>query len=273
MWRPLSTMACAAALMALLAGCTPPWAADTHGADVQSVSVDSAALGRELDATVVVPPGDPGGPRGMVLFLHGRGAGADDYLTDEFFTALADLGPRAPVVVFPDGGEDSYWHDRGDGDWGTYAREEVLPAVAAELGDEADPGRAVVAGISMGGFGALAAGRADPQAWCAVAAHSPAIWERGADTAAGAFDDAADFAANDLVAEARAGEDLDGVPVRIDIGTEDPFIPGTRALAAALRASGADLSYREAPGSHAGDYWNARWRAYLGFYARSLERC
>ena len=29
-----------------------------------------------------------------------------------------DSEPRAPIVAFPDGGGDSYWHDRADGDWG-----------------------------------------------------------------------------------------------------------------------------------------------------------
>lgn len=51
----------------------------------------------------------------------------------------------------------------------------------------------------MGGFGALNLARLEPGRFCAVGADSPALWTAAEETAAGAFDDAEDFAANDVL--------------------------------------------------------------------------
>jgi S-formylglutathione hydrolase FrmB len=59
-----------------------------------------------------------------------------------------------------------------------------------------------IGGISMGGFGALNLARLDPRRFCAVGGHSAALWASGADSAAGAFDDAADFSRNDVIGTA-----------------------------------------------------------------------
>ena len=67
--------------------------------------------------------------------------------------ALGQLGPRAPAVLFPDGDDHSYWHDRRDGRWETYVLREAIPAAIRRL--RADPRRVAIGGISMGGYGAF----------------------------------------------------------------------------------------------------------------------
>ena len=76
------------------------------------------------------------------------------------FAALARLGLRAPDVVFPDGGADSYWHNRRGGAWGSYVMKEVIGDAAKRLG--ADPKRVAIGGISMGGFGGARPCPAEP---------------------------------------------------------------------------------------------------------------
>src|SRR5262249_38572658 len=132
---------------------------------------------------------------------------------DAMFAALARLGPRAPDVVFPYGGDDSYWHDRSDGAWGRYVVNEVIGQAVRRLG--ADPHRVAIGGISMGGFGALNLARLDPARFCAVGGHSAALWVSGGDSAPGAFDDASDFARNNVIGAARAGNPYRGMPVWI----------------------------------------------------------
>jgi hypothetical protein len=51
----------------------------------------------------------------------------------------------------------------------------------------------------MGGFGALDLARLAPSRFCAVGAHSAALWFSGGETPAGAFDAAADFERHDLI--------------------------------------------------------------------------
>ena len=168
------------------------------------------------------------------------------------------LGDDAPVVAFPDGGDASYWHDRRGGRGGRYVTGEVLPRVLKTSG--ADPARVAIGGISMGGFGAYDLARRNRGRFCAVGGHSPAIWTASAQTAPGAFDDAADFGRHDVVAAARRGA-FRGMKLWLDAGSRDPFRPGDAAFARA-----AHTKLRTWPGGHDGAYWDARWRSYLRFY-------
>lgn len=269
--------ALAAAAAGLLAGCGTAAPADPQGANVTRLTIHSRAVHRTEHVTVVVPPGQmPRGPRPLLVFLHGRGADDRTYLADApLFTALRRLGARAPIVAFPDGGDHSYWHDRSDGAWAAYLTGEVIPQVERRF--HTDTRRVAIGGISMGGFGALDLAERDPGRWCAVGAHSPALWQQAGETAPGAFDDAQDFAAHDVIATATtpAGEAaLAAQPLWLDAGESDPFLPGDRALVAALHGAG-DPTVRldTRPGGHDDGYWSSRWKDYLSFYATALARC
>ena len=246
-----------AVLVAVVCGCGTD--SDHDGADVESYEIDSKAVGRELDQRLVLPEHPSGA---LIVFLHGRG-GDEESQTDTFYAALDALGENAPAVAFPDGGFDSWWHDRDSGDWGRYVIDEVIPRALEESG--ADPQRVAIGGISMGGFGAYDLARLHPGRFCAVGGHSPAIFVKSADTALNAFDDAEDFERHDLVGAARKGS-FKPRNFWLDIGTEDPFVPGARALAS---ATGAKVhSY---PGAHNWDYWDSHWDEYLRFYARECQ--
>ena len=90
---------------------------DRHGARVEHFDLRSKYVKRTLREAVVVPHGSDGEGRPLLVFLHGRGGHEDDNLRGPMFAALRSLGARAPVVVFPEGGRASYWHDRRGGAW------------------------------------------------------------------------------------------------------------------------------------------------------------
>jgi S-formylglutathione hydrolase FrmB len=243
-------------------------AVDTRGAALSHFTINSRFAHRSLRVTLVQPAGASAG-RPLLVFLHGRGdKGEDSNVNDAFFKALAGLGDRAPAVVFPNGGNHGYWHDRRGAKWARYVLDEVIPQAVAKL--HADASRVAIGGVSMGGFGALDIARRHPHRFCAVGAHSPALWQTGGETAPGAFDDAQDFARHDVIGSARRNPGLFGdTPVWLDAGTRDPFRPGDRALDAALSS----VRLRTYPGAHEGAYWRAHYGAYLRFYATALERC
>ena len=238
---------------------------EAHGAQVERYELRSRHVGRSLAQVAVRPEASADRPP-LLVFLHGRGGGgAESNVQEEFLSALEELGSRAPAVVFPDGGDHSYWHDRRDGRWEAYVLREVIPAAVKRLG--ADPDRVAIGGISMGGFGAFDIGLHHPGRFCAVGGHSPAIWLTAGETAAGAFDDAEDFARNDVVAMAAAGR-RPAPRVWIDSGDADPFLPGARELARVLGAR-----KRTWPGGHEGAYWDDHYDEYLRFYSRALAAC
>jgi len=243
-----------------------------HGARVEHFEIRSAAVHRTVPEAVVVPHGTDGSGRPLLVFLHGRGNGADSNLRDAMFAALRPLGDRAPVIAFPDGGRDRYWHDRRRGAWGRYVLEEVIPETQRRF--HTDPRRVALGGISMGGFGAYDLMLHSHRRFCAVGGHSPALWQTGGETAPGAFDDAQDFARHNIVAAARSKPAAFArQPLWLDAGTEDPFDRGDRALVGALRAAGVGIRVSRWAGGHDTGYWDRHWRSYLAWYARALARC
>jgi S-formylglutathione hydrolase FrmB len=244
---------------------------DTRGARIERFDVTSRLAGETLQQTLIRPAGGSDG-RPLLVFLHGRNSSPDTMLSAELFDALEALGDRAPAILFVNGGKSSYYHDRRDGRWGSYVMREALPAGLRRSG--ADPRRVAIGGISMGGFGALDLARLHPTRFCAVGGHSAALWQGAGETPEGAFDDADDFARHDVIGAARGRtRPLGDVPVRMDVGTGDPFLAADRAMAQALRADRTRVALHEAEGGHEHDYWLRHLDEYLRFYAGALARC
>jgi S-formylglutathione hydrolase FrmB len=245
---------------------------DTHGARVMHFTIDSPVVHRTLTETAVIPPGGSGAGRPLLVFLHGKGENEDSNLDGPMFAALARLGNHAPDVVFPDGGEDSYWHDRESGAWGRYVIDEVIPQTLGRL--HADPQKIAIGGLSMGGFGAYDLARLYPGHLCAVGGNSPALWVNGGESAVGAFDSAEDFAHNDVIAAAeRSTDPYPGMKLWIDVGNEDPFRSADTRLAGILKEKGRAVQFHIWPGGHDQTYWQSHWNSYLDFYASALQHC
>ena len=259
----------AAALAACAAMCGGPVQASARGVTVVlRYDLRSRFAHRTLAQTAVLPPGGGEG-RPLLVFLHGRGqAGNESNANGAFYAALRAQGSRAPVVVFPNGGEHSYFHARRSGDWARYVLDEVIPRAVKRFG--ADPDRVAIGGISMGGFGAFAIARKRPTAFCAVGGHSAAFWQSSGATAPGAFDNAADFSRNDLIrlARARGRKPWGDARLWLDGGTADPFRAADERLAAGLH-----IRMRHWAGGHDGNYWRAHYKRYLRFYADALAAC
>jgi enterochelin esterase-like enzyme len=248
----------AAAAVVLVATACPGGPGEPRGASpiqVVRFDLDSELLGRTLHEVGLRPlPLASGAARPLLVFLHGRGASPDRIIEEQDLdTALESLGDDAPAVVLVDGGASSYYHDRDDGPWGTHVLDEVIPEAIRRLGADAD--RVAIGGESMGGFGALDLGRLWPERFCAVGAHSAALWPTGGETPAGSFDDAEDFARHDLLADS------------------DPFRAADTAFAGLLTRGDGEVRFEVRPGAHGDPYWARNLGDYLAFYVRSLAAC
>jgi enterochelin esterase-like enzyme len=225
----------------------------TRGARVSRFTLRSRDVGRDLHEILVTPRRHT---RVLLVLLHGRSSSPSSWLNQTFFDALASLGSKAPVVLLLDGGDASYWHDRRDGRWGSMVVDEAVPAGRRRT----HAARVALGGISMGGYGALLLG---PRVHaCAIGGHSPALWFHAGDSAAGAFDDAADYARHDIVAHPPRYR----APVWIDVGTRDPFHDAAVAYAREIHAR-----LHVWPGGHESSYWRAHMRSYLRFYASACS--
>jgi S-formylglutathione hydrolase FrmB len=273
----------AGALASILEG--PVGAADmsvssAEGPRVVRYALPSKLFGRRVDEVGIVPPGDE--RRALLVLLHGRHdrprrasvntskSGPASMLSNALLTGLAQLGERAPIVVLVNGGKHSWYHDRRDGRWASMILDEAIPDAVRRFHARAD--RIAIGGISMGGYGALHLAALRPHEFCAVGGHSAALYESFAASAPVAFDNAADFARNNIFRAARQGR-FDGLPVWIDGGVSDPFFDADAAFVSLLQGRGVQVSYHVWPGGHTASYWNAHMAEYLRFYVSALSQC
>ncbi|MDT0482197.1 alpha/beta hydrolase [Streptomyces doebereineriae] len=166
--RRTVTKAAAGAGLAVLLGARTAAALGSRTVDV---SVSSAALGRSAPVRLILPSGfgsQPTRTYPVLYLLHGA---HDDYTswtreTDiEAFTEGRDL-----IVAMPDAGPTGIptaW--RGGPDYETFQLKEV-PALLAR--DYRASGVRVVAGVSTGGYGAMAHAARHPGMFTAAASYS-----------------------------------------------------------------------------------------------------
>jgi len=203
--------------------------------------------------------------------LPGRGRGPREVLEgglrlgDFAAQAFAERGAKPFVLVAVRGG-DTYWHPRASGeDALAMLLDELIPHCRRELRLGGTAGEAVM-GWSMGGYGALLAAESRPRAFRAVCAVSAALWRSFDDGVGDAFDSAADYGAHDVYADVGR---LDGLPVRLDCGRQDPFYEANSAFAEALpqKPQGGFE-----PGGHNDAYWRRVAPPEMDFIAAALSR-
>lgn len=197
------------------------------------------------------PPGQTE-PLRPVILLHGKDSnahtvmsmGAEQFLAD---AVAAGVPPFALAAV--DGGN-GYWHRRASGDdSGAMVLDEFIPLLAEQ---GLDTSRVGFLGWSMGGYGALLLGsRLGAGRTAAICAVSPALWTSPGASAPGAFDGAEDYAANSVWGLAA----LNGIPLRIDCGYDDPFYSATDQFIAQLPTPPAGGF---STGGHNAGYWSSQ---------------
>ncbi len=160
-------------------------AAEAGGA-IRPFSYHSAALDADRTAQVYVPAGDAPDDGWPVLYLlHGLHGHPADWASLGDLRATLDRmiderQIKPLLVVMPDG-SDSWYVDSaevgGPGNYATAIGHDLQVAVEQAFPVGTDRLHRAVAGISMGGYGALRFGLAQPERYGAVAALSPAIWQ------------------------------------------------------------------------------------------------
>ncbi|HTZ43122.1 MAG TPA: hypothetical protein VMB79_04615 [Jatrophihabitans sp.] len=239
---------------------------DVGGAKTVSGSFVSASRrGRRCGYTIAYPTA-AAERLPVVVVLHARGANHRTAFTDLGLGRVLQSARHRFALAAADGG-DTYWHRRASGeDSGAMVIREFLPLLH---GHGLDTGRIGLFGWSMGGFGTLSlAGVLGARRVAAATALSPALWHRPEQTAAGAYDDPADFAAHDVFTHLPG---LAGIGIRVDCGTADGFCPTARDY---LQLAQRELRPAPAggfePGGHTVAYWRQAAPAQLAFLAGHL---
>jgi len=242
------------------------------------LTFESAALHGRGDVTIFVPPGMHH-DLPLVLLLHGvygnHWAWSNNGGAHRTASRLIERGLMRPMVVaMPSdgvwGGGEGYLRHR-HGDYEGWIMDDV-PGCVAEVVPELDLDPPLfLAGLSMGGYGALRLGAKYGRRVFGISAHSAMthLAESGRfldDPQSGLQSDR--HSVGWWLIRNRASL----APLRFDCGTEDPLIDANRRLHADLTAHGVSHRYQEFPGYHSWDYWALHLPDTLLFFEECLRR-
>ena len=201
--------------------------------------------GREFPYAVYVPRNFDARDRWpVILFLHGAGERGTDGVRQMQIGVPAAIRAHpewVPAVgVFPQAPPDERWLD----DPAEAAMAALDQAIAEFHGDAA---HVVLAGLSMGGYGAYHLALAHPNRFAALIVVCGGLLAHQSTSAVLQQSPLTKGAADPYAFTARQ---LRSVPIRLFHGEADPVIPvsESRQMAEALRREGADVRYTEYPG-------------------------
>lgn len=260
---------------------------------VVTVPFKSTLVQRELPYNVVLPPGYSNPANNSVRYpvlylLHGWSGHYSDWTSR---TKLSQYAAHYRLLIVTPEGNDGWYTDSAGtpaDKYETYIVQELIPDVqrrfrAAEIRD----GRAI-AGLSMGGYGALKfavkypelfafsasmSGALDAASWTAQDLRNLTAIARSLTSVFGQSDSPTRLN-NDLsklflnVAE----DKLKTLPyLYLDCGTEDPLVGSTRSLSDLLIRRKIPHEVRLLPGNHGWKYWDQQVEEVLRLTAKRLQ--
>jgi enterochelin esterase-like enzyme len=246
---------------------------------IQTLSFDSASLGRAMPYTVYLPPAyATSAKRYPVLYmLHGMsGTNAEwqGYGLFDRADAMIRAGQLQPLIIVLPQGDTAYWVDHAVTDkqaWGRYMAHDVVNDVDARFRTIADSAHRAIGGVSMGAHGAVQLAFNYPGTFSVVGAHSLVL--RRYDTAPAYFGLPADYAKRDPMQLAVAKTELlRSVDLWIDIGDKDQWVGLAKQFDGELNGLKVTHVWHEWSGDHSATYWSAHLGDYLHFYGDALAR-
>ena len=263
-------------LLALLLLAT---ATAARAARVDTLAIPSAVMHKTYRAAVVLPATYAKNKKAnypVLYLLHGAWGHFGDWLNKtpdkQLLHRLADQYNL--IIVNPEGETFSFYLNSPvspDSQFETYLTQEVIPKIDQTYRTVANRKGRVIAGLSMGGHGALYLSARHPDLYCAAGSMSGALdlrtWNRKLAPAEAAgrarlwapilgseADNPERFADNSVLSLV---EQLhrNSLPFIIDCGVDDGLIDINRELHRRLVYNHTPHDYTERPGAHNWEYW------------------
>jgi putative tributyrin esterase len=259
-------------------------------ARVETVQFHSALIGKTLPYNVILPADyRVSAKRYPALYLlHGWAGHYSDWLTR---TNVADYAAQyRMIVVMPEGNNGWYTDSESAATdkYETYILRELIPDVQRRYRTiESRYGRGI-AGLSMGGYGALKFGLKHPETFAFAGSLSGALaastWKEADLGALKSIYDSLRNTFGPEASETRKTNDIFETVRRftpaqvtalpyfyLDCGTEDFFLGVNEQFAALLSEKKIPHEFRELPGAHGWQYWDQQVKELLRVAAEKLK--
>lgn len=140
---------------------------------------NSELLGQEFNYKVYIPDATP---NKVIYMLHGAGGSETDWIVKGGIQQTADaLMPKGKLdnylIVMPTIGAHSWYVDSDEAKTEEAIVNELIPYIEEKYSISPEKSNRAVAGLSMGGYGALNLALSHPELFCAAGIISPAIYD------------------------------------------------------------------------------------------------
>ena len=249
------------------------------------MALQSQALLRTINVNVILPcdkvtfPGMPAvdpRPFKTLYLLHGMFGSQSDWIN---FTNIQRYAEEKDLCVVMPQGDNSYYVDRpAEGNnYGTFVGEELVKLTRKmfPLSDKRED--TYIAGLSMGGYGALRNGLKYAETFGQICALSTADISEDLEML---NEDIPFVLMKPSFVESLLGP-IEKIPqsdgnirwlaehaackprIYLACGTDDQLLPKTRRLKEAFTELGYDMTYRETAGGHQWEFWDLHIKAFL----------
>ena len=258
---------------------------------VETVQFHSQLIGKTLPYNVVLPRDYQTSPRTrypVLYLLHGYSGHYSDWVTR---TNLADYATEYRMIVVTPEGNDGWYTDSAGittDKYESYILQELIPDVDRRFRTIQARYARAIAGLSMGGYGALKFGLKYPDrfvfAGSLSGATATAAWTEEDLKGMTAIRDSLFGVFGPVGSETRKRNDIYEITrgltaariaalpyFYLDCGTEDFLIDMNQKFAALLREKKIPHEYRELPGNHNWEYWDQQVREVLKIAAQKMR--
>lgn len=238
----------------------------------------SQALLRTVPVQVVLPVDrvgengylPPDRPFPTLYLLHGYTGEETDWVVN---TRIAQWAAAKGLAVVMPAGENAFYVDHPYGNFGELVGRELVEMTRRMFPLSHRREETFLAGLSMGGFGALRNGLKYHETFGKIGAFSAALDYFELPPRDGGLlgkylsadlPEVADTDVNPRVAyEAMARSEAVPTKIYMTCGTEDPLVSGNRSFRDFLTENGGALTYVERPGIHDWEFWNQAIQDFL----------
>ena len=273
------------AVVLALAASSHAQAATATGLPVREEKLASKLMAREMPYRVLLPAGYDAAKSErypVIYLLHGLYGHYTNW-TDK--TKVAEYAAKYRFIIVTPEGADGWYVDSplaSHENYESYIVKELIPEIDAKFRTKADRDDRIIAGLSMGGYGALKFGLKYPEMFTLVGSFSGAFGtSEFTEKTAGEIGKKVDSVygsvgsetrrANDVYLLLGAVKDVKALPfVYLSIGTEDFLFDSNRSLDALLIKQKVPHEYREHPGGHEWGFWDDQVREFLAVSERHL---
>ncbi len=227
---------------------------------------ETLQLSLGLNIILPHPPEAWSEPPAVLYLLHGL---SDDHTAWCRRTSIERYAEHYPLaIVMPEVHKSFYCNMAHGSNYWNFVADELPQLIKRWFNLSSDWKKTFVAGLSMGGYGAMKLALDRPGQYSAAASLSGALdiaahihdeWdEPHLRTFEAIFDslEKVPGSGNDLIAKLQSLEKIPPTQFRLCVGTEDYLYPDSVTFRDAATQAGLHLSYEEAPGDHNWAFWD-----------------